>query len=154
MKRPSKPPFWRVAVLLAGGAIIVTGFYYASRAPTGTEVSFNFRRFRFRQTIQESEAGDNLLRRRTIRHVGPFKLTTWETVTLSPVGTNQLRLGMVLYHPESKREFGRVQQVEKWYEFPDGEDREGVLVLSSTTGLPLWTPRTTMNKLLFGSPAE
>jgi hypothetical protein len=109
-----KAPLWRIVVLLAIGALLVSVTYY-SFGPSDSQVRIGFHPTRFgfgRMELTESESGNNQMKRFVRRNFGVFSVTTTETIILDVLGTNKLNVGDVLYSPTDKRELWRVLEVD------------------------------------------
>ena len=65
------------------------------------------------------------------------------------VGTNEVRVGDVLYDPATMREIWRILAVEKQHEFQDETVQPGVLV-RDMHGTEAWMPREKLGKVLVG----
>jgi hypothetical protein len=64
-----------------------------------------------------------------------------------PVGTNELKVGAKLFNPQFPDRFQwTVIEVERVYEFPDGDARPGVKVRGESGSV--WIPREKLKKLM------
>jgi|ERR1051325_3561488 hypothetical protein len=71
-----------------------------------------------------------------------------ELLSLVPLGTNTPEIGLRLFHPHTRREIGSAVKIESAHEFPDGEERPGVL-LKTINDAKVWVPRKSLDNALF-----
>jgi hypothetical protein len=85
----------------------------------------------------------------TIYRFGPICLSRsqLEVKPMLPVGTNNLRVGDLLYSSHGQGEMGKVLAIEKWHEFEDGVERPSAL-FRAASGIEVWMPQDAITNLL------
>lgn len=143
-------------------ALIATIRFYTPKLDDSWQTPWNFRDwhfgryetrmpFKFSPVISFVRSEQTMILVTSGFHFGPLHVFSVRSeMEPQPLGTNEVKVGMVLLDPATQREIWRVLAVERKHEFDDDTDRDGVLVRSTVNGGEGWLPREKIGKVLVG----
>jgi len=145
---------WRIPLLL--GLVLIATLYLLSHrrqegpSQEGWKIKFHKRAWKLQRDeereVYVTPVGIEVYYTRWYQ-VGPFSVSKSDVLNPTPLGTNSLESGMVLYQRE--KELGRVLALEPKHKFEDGREREGVLVHAATGDV--WMQRDALTNALVES---